>query len=255
MGKSQFSILMAARRAWFFLSASKVYLLRLAALPLALHVATSVGLQVWRPEASVLEAFLWALPANAAFAWFMFAEARYLLLGERIDRLPPDDGYLQDRQRAMRLAVIILLLCSMAFTAVSAWLDWASNPAVLGGNPGVTILTMFLIGAMFWGLRFFVVHILAAVGYPIRAFLARVHGLEFSLRLLGLGLLCACPVYLLLGMALETVFSGAGTLTDAQTTVVILITAPVAFFVPTLLNAAAACALQELLGRGEAVRA
>jgi len=247
MSGGHFSILEAVKKAYMFAGAQWRYLLRLCALPLVLHLATAAGIQSLRPDASIIETFLWSLPANVAFAWFMFAEARLLLLGERVDRLPPDAAYLADRRHAMRVSIIILLLFDMALTAIAACMDWAVHSGGFGTDAAVTVPILFLLGTLFWGLRFAVAPILASVGYPLRSFLRRVHGMEFSVRLLGLGFLCALPVYFVLEILLESFLPVTGEITPDQMTALIILSAPVAIIVPALLNAAAAFALKDML--------
>lgn len=248
MGNSRFSMVRAVRNAYLFTGRQAAYLLRLGAMPLALQLVTVLGLYHYRPDASVIESFLWALPANVFFAWFMFAETRLLLLGERLDALPTDEGALRDRDRAMTLSIMILLLFNMAMTAVIACMKWAVVSGSLEQSAAASVGIAFLIGALVWGLRFAVLHILAAVGYPLRAFLSRVRGMEFSLRLIGMGFLCSLPVYIALEMVLR-VFLGPSA--AEQLGVLTAVSVPVGIFVSVLLNAAATYALQDLLGGRE----
>jgi hypothetical protein len=182
----------------------------------------------------------------------MFAEARLVLMGERIDYLPQDENYLNERRRMMNYSVTVFLLFNMALTAISAWLQWTVTSHAFGDNMAITLASLFFIGGMFWGLRFSVAYIVAAVGYPFRAFLQRSEGMEFSLRLLGMGLLCAFPVYLALELLLEILFPELTSNPAPETmSMVIVVSAPIAFAVPVLLNAAAAYALKDMLGGGE----
>jgi hypothetical protein len=250
MNNGQFGILEAVKKAYIFVGTQRRYLLRLALLPLFLHVVTALFLQHYNPDASTLEAFLWAFPANIVFAWFMFAEARLLLLGEKQDCLPNDQAYLTEHRRAMNISVILLLLFDMAMAAMTAWMEWSMKSGTFGVNTPITLSVFFLLGSLFWLIRFSVLHILAAVGYPLRVFLHQIRGMGFSLRLIGMGLLCVIPVYTVFEFLLEMVVPTSGEhLTPDQMTSVILLSAPTAMIVPILLNAAAAYALKDLLGQ------
>lgn len=250
MSGGTFGIIEAARSAWQLLLEQRAYIVRIAALPVCAQVGTTLALRFLNPEAGVIESFLWNFPATVLFAWLMFAEARFVLAGERLDRLPQDAAYLGARLHAMQLGVLFTLIFNMAVAAATAWLEWAMRTGEAARGGLASAATFGAVILLVWGLRFSVMHIVAAAGYPPHVFLRRVRGAEFSLRLLGMGLLCALPVYLLLMLAVElAVPDAAQGLTDVQSAMIIIFTAPVTMFVPLLMNAAAVFALKELMGR------
>jgi hypothetical protein len=198
---------------------------------------------------SELEGFLWALPANILFAWLMFVEARMIVMDERPDRLPRDLPFVMERQRCMRAAVIILLLFNMTITGIMAMMRALTEIPNIDKNMAASIGVMFLLGFMLWGIRLAVAHILAAVGYPIRAFLAKVHGMMFSLRLLGMGFLAALPFLFLIQLIINMLFPKTTDFSEDQITLMVAVLAPISILFPLVLNAAAVFALKDLLGK------
>lgn len=245
MSQSRFQIMGAVKNAYVFVGRERAYLLRIATMPLLANLATAFYLHFLRPQSSPFEDFLWGLPASVLFAWFLFIETRLILLGERIYQAIDDEAA---RKQAMKAAVTVWLLFNMAMTAVAAYLQWAAEDMQNRGA-WVTVTALAVIGLLFWGLRFSVAHILAAVQYPIRQFLGQVKGAEISFRLLGMGLLCVTPVIVVLQLLLNLVLPGAGSeaLTSDQFVRAILIVTPVSLLMATLLNAAAVFAVKEIL--------
>lgn len=249
MRNGRFGVIDAVRNGYAFVGREWRYLVRIGAGPLLAYAGTAFLIQKTNPGAGMIEVFLWSLPANVAVAWFLFAQARLLLLGERVDRLPAGDAaHAAARRRAMTACIAILLLFDMAMTSVHVWVTWSVKSRAIETSAPVTASVFFLFGAVFWGLRFSVVHILAAVDYPIRAFLRRVHGLRISARLVGMGLLCVLPVYLPLELVLSAAYPGPARLEPGDLAFVALLGAPFAVVSSMLLNAAGVFALKEILG-------
>ncbi len=257
MDKNHFSILEAVRDAYLFVGREWLYLLKAGALPVAVHIVAALFIQFERPDASLIEGYLWSLPAATLFAWFVFVEMRLLLLGERITQLPQTHDDRRDRQHAMKLSVITALLFNMVTAALMALLVTAANPEQWGINMPLTVGGLLAIGALFWGLRFGIVPILAAVQYPIRPVLRQVlsgsmENVMFSFRLLGMGLVCLFPVAIMF-QVLITLFVHQGDtpatqLNAMQQLIMIIATAPLSLLISALLNAAAAHALKQMLG-------
>jgi len=254
MDNSKFSILEAVGNAYLFAGREWLYLLKAGSLPVLVQIGTSLFVQFQREDASAIEAYLWGLPATVLFAWFMFLETRLLLLGERLDCLPPGRDYFRKRQHNMKLAVIISLLFNMSMSAAITLLLLAAESGRWGTDWPLTLGGVFIIGAMLWGVRFGVLPILAAVGYPFRSFLRQTQGMMFSLRLIGMGIACLFPVAFLFQIFIVS-FIGKGAdmtsqikLTAMEQTTVIAASAPFSLIIAALMNAAAVYALKQLLG-------
>ena len=248
---SRFSILEAVKSAYAFVGREWPYLLRTGLLPMAAQIVTGVFVQFQRPEASIIEVYLWGLPSAMLLGWFVFLETRLLLLGERLDQLPADTAYLADRRQAMKASILMMVLFNMGTAGILAlWM--AVEEESQSTNEVLNIAGLFVLGAVIWGVRFGITPLLAAVHYPIRPVLRRTAGMLFSLRLIGMGLLCAFPVIFLFRLLIETVVppadDPAAKLTDGQQLILTLTSAPLSLICAALLGAGAVHALKQLLG-------
>lgn len=255
MDKAQFNIFDAIRNAYLFVGRNWLYLLKIGMLPVLMQIGVALFLQSQRPDASTIESYLWGLPATTLFSWFMFLEMRLLLLGERIDKpLPKDINFLRDRQRALRVSIITALLFNMWLAASVTLLLAATDSGLWGVNWPLTLAGLFLIGSIVWGMRFSVLPILGAVDHPFKPFLDQVRGMMFSLRLIGMGILCLLPVAFVFQILTALFISRPADpavpfkLSDAEQIGVLIAGAPLSLIVSALLNAAAAYALKQLLG-------
>ena len=255
MDNSRFNIFEAVKSAYLFVGREWLYLLKAGLLPVMAQIASSLFIQFQRDDASTIEAYLWGLPASMLFAWFMFLEVRLLLLGERLDRLPQEREYLRDRRLAMKLVVITSLLFNMAMSSAIALLLAMTEAGPWSANILLQLCGMLIIGAVFWGVRFGVVPILAAVSFPIRSTLLQTRSMMFSLRLIGMGLVCLFPVAFLFQIFMaafidKTVdMAAAFKLTPVEQIALIIGSAPFSLIITALLNAAAAYALKQILGK------
>lgn len=252
MDQSRFSIFAAVRDAYLFVGREWRILLRAGLLPMGLQAATTLFVEFNRPDASGFEACLWSLPSTLFFAWFMFAETRLILLGERLDRLPADPAFVRSRRRAMTAAVLLATLFNMGFVLVTNVLSLLAQQNQAAPNLAISFCEFFLLGAAFWAVRFAILPLLAAVHYPLAPVLRKVSGLLFSLRLVGLALVCILPVELVAMVLLEignvnlTLATG---LTPEKKVAFLLLLAPISLLSAALINAAGVFALRQILGR------
>lgn len=250
MGNASFSILDAVRQGYALAWRGRGYLLRLAGPVVALTLATGFAVHTYRPEASTAESFLWSLPSNALLAWFLAAQVRFLLLGERVDALPADAAALARRGAALRLSV----LCSLAFNtfvmggAMIAWSFMGPQNNPVPSTP--MLLGIFVIAAvLFWALRFSAAYIPAAVDYPLRAFLDRVRGLGFCVRLMVLIMTASAPFYVLMGAVSEPLSPPGEMPEGPRLFLALAATSLLSIAAASVTSAAATSALKEILGR------
>lgn len=249
MSPNRFNIIESVRNAYIFIWQNISYLLRYGLLPFAVNLITALGVQYYASDATPLQAFLYTFPANTFFAWYAFVLVRFLLLGERLDALPKDVSFQVAREKLMARSMIILLLFNMAIAGTASFMVWAINTGNFGKNSLISVLVIFLMGGLVWGVRFGVVHILAAVDYPIRPFLSRIHGMGFSFYLIGMGALALAPVFFVFELLMKALLPDIETPSDANATSFLFLTAPLGLLIPMLLNAAAAFALKDMLGK------
>jgi hypothetical protein len=252
MDKSRFSIFEAIQKAYVFVGRERSSLLMYGAAAMALQTVTDLFVQFQRPESSLVEGYLWELPATFLLARFMFLETRLLLLGERPEQLPQDQAYLSSRQRGLAASVISAVLFNMAMMAARVLLLALQESGQWGTNRLVTMAGFLVIGVLIWGVRFGIAPVLLAVNYPFRPVLRKTAGPMFSLRLIALGILCVLPVSFLFQTALALAVSGSGakTLGDLAPAVQAGIIAGNAVFSlvsAALLTAAVAYALKQIL--------
>jgi hypothetical protein len=258
MDNSRFSILTAVREAYVFVGREWVYLFKAGLLPMGLQLVTAFFVHFQLPDASPIEAYLWGLPATVLFSWFIFAETRLLLLGERLHALPADPAHLARRRRAMQASVASSLLFNMGIVAALSLLLTMEGSAQWKQSPALTAFSFALLALLFWALRFGVVPLLAAVEYPLRPVLQQVRGAMFSLRLMGMAIICVLPVTFAFRLFVSSVVAGAAVdaetplkLTEAQQAALIGASAPVSLLIAALLTAAAVSALRQILGRSQ----
>jgi hypothetical protein len=262
MENSSFNIWNAVKNACLFVGREWLYLAKIGALPVVVQIVISLFLRFQRPDVSDIEGWLWSFPATALFAWAMFIEIRLLLMGERLDRLPQDLHYLRDRHYAMKVSVLTALLFNMAMTAATVLLGMIAQSVTVEAaatqkTPTGFFAALFLMGGIFWSLRFAVVPILTAVQAPVRPFLKRVQGVVFPLFLAGMALFIVLPMFftygMMIGLVLTTDVKSAlpTVLSDRDQIVLIVTSVPLFFLIFTLLNAGAAFALMEMAGKGK----
>lgn len=251
MKKGYFHITQAVLNAYHFVWREWRHLAGLGLIPLLATFITEVGTQALRPEASPFEDFLWAIPATALSAWFMFAIIRFQLLGERVTdlatRATPE--FLKERHRLMQACAIVWILFNMVLLSIAMFLTRIVQAEKAAEHSGMALGAMLLIGATFWGVRFSVAHLLVAIGYPVKKFIFQVDGVGISFRLAGMGLMAAFPVLLVM-QALLSLFVPAGfqDISGINFVVIVAISATLSFVMSAILTSAAGFALREMLG-------
>ena len=254
---SRFNIFEAVKKAYLFVGREWLYLLKAGLLPMGAQIAAAAFVQYQRPDSSLIEGYLWGLPAAALLGWFVFLQTRLLLLGERVDRLPRDLAYLADRRHAMKISVLTTVLFNMGTAgALALWMA-VEEIAQSSANKALGMIGLLLIGGVVWGVRFGIIPLLAAVHYPIRPVLRQTADMLFSLRLVGMGLLCTMPVVFLFRFLFVAVVPVSGDpmakLSDGEQLALTVISAPLSLMCAALLGAATAYALKEILGSGRKV--
>jgi hypothetical protein len=253
---SRFDILSAVIHALRFLRAEWRYTLATLMIPLGADMLLNLALVSLRPGAGLIEGCLWTLPAAAFSGWFMFLQARLIVFGERVDRLPAPVAANPQRLNALRATVITWMLVNMVLALFAAYVKWwmtltlqiqeggAAAEAVTGTYETVSLAGFILLGVALWALRFGVVHILLAVGYSVRAFVFRVNGVMVSLRFLALLFVVTIPF----SFALSALLSTFGDTADTAPAAVVL-QSVFSAAVMAVLNAAGVYALREMLAR------
>jgi hypothetical protein len=250
----KFNISSAIRNGYAFALRERAYLARISPLPVGVLLITNLVTYFLVHEEkrfmSEFEQYLWSLPALALGGWFMFLEARLLLLGERAESLPEDPAYLAARRRALSLCIIIWLLFNMWWSAFWGYQKWALVSNADNSNTLITFLGLLLLGGSIWGIRFAVAHILAAVEYPIRQYVFFVNGIGISLRLIGMAFVCVIPISLCVMVVMALLLPEGQETVTRSTAILLLSLLSVLWYVSlALLTASASFALKEILSQ------
>ncbi len=250
MKDRSFNIFRAVRDAYLFVGREWRYLLRLAGFPVAAGIATLLVAQLAMPGGSILADALWNIPANAVMGWYLFLQTRLLVFGERLDRLPPGGAQRASRRRALVASVCVWVLFNMGLAALAQYFEWTAE-RYTPGTPmtAAGIAGLLLVGFSVWAVRLGVAHILAAAGYSIKAFLIEVNGVMFSVRLIGMAMLCVLPLLFPLQIVMAAVLSGKSGIGVQDLLMLAALGAPFSCLAGSLCNAAAVFALKEALGR------
>ncbi len=256
MKNASFGIFATAREAYLFLGREWRYLLKLALLPMGVDFISSCFVQFYLgDDVSRLTQYLLSLPASLLFAWYSFLLLRLYLLDERLNTLTTNKEELLDRQRAMSLCVIMILLFNMAMSGGMTVLLTLAESGEWGKNPMLTGLGLFIMGAMFWGVRFAIAPVLATVLQPIKPALAKVEGMMFSLRLIAMGVVVTLPLAAIFELLLSafvkkpTNLNAPFDFSPIDTAFIITLSTPFSWLMLTVLYIAIAAALREILGR------
>lgn len=188
-----FRIFDTVQTALRLVTANASVLARLGAMPL-LVVCLNAAAIAATGGTTPLQSFIYGLPAIFATGYMMFLATRLWLLGE-LPAFPVDAP--ATRRAHMQASVIAYTL----WKALGAIYDQImitvfnppallENPDALNANPGLQVLFMAMSGILLWALRFRVVPVLAAVGYPLRDYVRRANGFAISFRLLALVMIC-----------------------------------------------------------------
>lgn len=244
MDNARFSILLAAQNAYTFVAQERAYLFR-SGLPAAIvQILSGLFVQFQRPDASALEAYLWGLPATFLFGVLIFKQTRLLLLGEKTGRQLSGP----EPRRGLTLCVLSAVLFNMSMVGAVLLLMALSRLNQVTPSLPLFAAVLFLIGLIFWGARFSIAPILGAVSYPVGPVLRKARGALFSIRIVALSLVCVLPPAFLFQALLSVIFSFTTTLTEAQQVLVIASGGILSLTITSLLNAAIADALKQILG-------
>ena len=187
-------------------------LLKWAIIPIVINFFTYLVIDWQVPDGSILTNFLFSVPATAAFAWYIFIQTRLQVFDEIPSNLSEDESYRLRRREDAVLSISCYLLFQMAVTlitfALSGSFEMEEGAAV---SPAQLIRVSVGLFAIFYILKFSVLHLIAAVDADIKDYLQRVKGMWFSFVLVGAGFVSTLPVLLLFMFILSFIVPGGST--------------------------------------------
>ena len=246
MDRSRFNITQAIMNAYRLIWAERVFLLKTATIPFIAGIITTLFVMQARPDSSVIEDFLWNMPAQVLGAWFLFAQTRLIFFGQKLTPKDVEQGSLRDD---LRIVVLIWLLFNMFFISMLSGMMFLAERLTPGEGSPLNIVGFVLIGIMIWAVRFGLFHIVAAVGADIKSFFFQINGVRTSMRLIGMTFLAAMPIVFAFQMTLSVFIGQQETISDLQRMALILMTAPVSFLILAVLNAAGCYAVKDILAQ------
>lgn len=202
----QISVLECIREGYEFISQNFMILLKAGGIAIVFNVIFSglvFGLTDTDDSAltgrSFFGDFLITLPATVVFAWYAFVQARLQIFGENFQKLPHDRDYRRQRTRALNISIPCFVLFQMGVTVFYTYITagTASVDGAAGLRPGQMFVALSGLFILFWGLKFSVLHLVAAAEGDLKDYLSRVRGLWFSFFLIGLGFISILPVMLI----------------------------------------------------------
>lgn len=210
--KANIHIINALREGFSFLRAQIGYVATAAIIPLFAHIAITLFLNAYRPDAQMVERFLWALPAHILTAWYLFLVARAMAYGETIKNVPRDIDGMRAFAKAMHVSIIVSILFNMLLLLI--FLFQVKLDAALGGTMGEMtaahlsglenaepregdgmrgMIYFVMLIALFWVMRYVILAAAAAIGLHPVAFAQKLRGAMLSLQIVALIFLTYLP--------------------------------------------------------------
>lgn len=227
---ARFDIINAAGNAYQTSWAARRYLLRLAAVPLALKllcftVATQYAGGGNGQEGNYILFMLIMVPALLAEGWMLSHYVRFIVLGQTWPFRPTGDieadrAMLSTRARGILGGMIVYVLINMAIGLLSDFSMRVMGPYV-GADmttaedipPAIPLLSVFLLVLMVMGFRLLWVYIPFALNMDTKTYLQALKGGSGAVALIGTWMLCFIPFVLVMrfvGPVFEAFPGGAG---------------------------------------------
>lgn len=216
---AKFDTIAAAANAYKTCWASRQYLLRLAAVPLAVKILCFSIASIYA-GGNYLLFMLILVPALVAEGWMLAHFIRFIVLGQTWPFRPSGDveadkAMLGLRARGILSGMIVFVLVNMAVGLVNEMVSRVMTPYIPAGPvgqdvdipPQVAFLSFAILVFMFWGFRLLWIYIPYALNMDARDYLRGLKGWKSSLPLIGAWLLCFIPFILTLKF-LDSLFTG-----------------------------------------------
>lgn len=210
-----FDIIKSAGAGYGLIWEERRYLAKLALVPCIVKFCCYALISLLGWEENLLRQALVLLPSYFADGWLFCHLTRLLFLEHRwpfrpTGHIEKDMRVIADRAAGivggtLTFVVIKFLLAgagALAYAVGLAGLAIQEQPEQ-GGNGGLFLLTLFLLGLFLWAFRLLWLYIPAAVNYPLRRFLKELGGYGASFSLIGTWLFCFLPPFFVFGKLLS----------------------------------------------------
>ena len=228
------------------------YIMRLAMPVLFLKIALTAAQSQFSPSASVFEQFLWQLPGNVMMGWLICSITRLIIFDERLQNLPITDvRFMQYRAGLIKTSIFIGLLFQ-ACLVIMFFIFENAVTAVEKPEDVDSVVFIFLlafIGLTFWGIRFMLLPLVAAVDYPLRVFLRQIQGFRISFNMFGMNALCTLPILICAQIILLSLLAPLSAAPEVKKLLFQVSAHPFEILVNVLLTTSLVLALKEMLGK------
>ncbi len=216
---AHFDFTNAAAKGYEFVWRERVYLFRVAVPVIFVKLASVLAIFYFDLEADILRQDLLSLPVTLLEAILMVSLIRFYVFREPIfiwgGRVPAPDiqspiqPHLQSpvsRDYALKVGVgLYLLVClfQSVFGGVSAELGLiqlgnGEQAELPPPSPVLFLISLGVLGALFWCVRLMWVFVPETLGVPARGFLKHIHGFASSIPFILTALICYLPLMVLM---------------------------------------------------------
>lgn len=215
-----FDIINAAAQAYKTTWEARAYLVRLALVPFFLKlVCFTIAVSVTDGEngGGYLRFMLIMVPSLIAEGWMLSHYVRFIVFGQTWPFRPTgnienDLAVLKVRARGVMGGMIVFVLINLALGFLMAVVGQYLGPYLQadGGTPpqipvGIALFSFVMMGAMVWGFRLVWLYIPFAVGMSGRDYLRGVRGVQPTVHMIAIWILCFVPFMFGLQLVLDVV--------------------------------------------------
>lgn len=202
-------IILAIGRGAKFAWAERLWLSYYAVWPIILGFAGLMLVAWYDVQHHVVWGTLALLPAALARSIYFFQSIRLYLLKQRINGLK-DPAFQDPAVRAnFRLSVGCYIGFDLGMTLV-AFLVMTGAETFVSAGYFYTLTMVVLCLTAIWALRWFLLYIPAAVGYPLKQYLYEVRGMRFSVWVMMIMLMTSVPVFMVMSIIMSVALSVIG---------------------------------------------
>lgn len=207
---ANFDLIKTAGSAYRKIWDSRDYILRLAAVPVALKLLCFALASAYAGESYILFILI-LVPALVAEGWMLAHIVRFIVLGQTWPFRPTGDitadrGALSIRARGVLSGMIVFVLINMAIGFLSESVNKIMGPYIAVDSatasaeipPEIAFLSIFLLVFMFWAFRLLWLHIPFSLNMEIKSYLVSLRGASLTFRLIALWILCFLPFLIVL---------------------------------------------------------
>lgn len=204
----RFDLVELVTRTYQMIYLERVYLARLAAVPVLIIFMNFIIVTTVVPDVSLLRRGLFLIPAMMAEAWLVCQFLRTALTGERWPmRLPPNFSGtiplpLFMRARGLLSAMIFYLLVTLIINALAGVMgtiiapgaEVTATPEIAPENSILALALSTAVVVALFNFRLLWLYIPLVINMPIRRFLAATGGFYINFHLIGLWLATSLPL-------------------------------------------------------------